>query len=90
MKPELITSIKAQLGEGPFWHDKALYWADILGKKIYRHFPKEDKTEEMQLDQYVGALAPREKGGFAITQSKVARLSPVKKAGSRSVSPRTI
>ncbi len=24
------------LGEGPFWHDKQLYWVDILGGKILR------------------------------------------------------
>ncbi|MFH1780562.1 MAG: SMP-30/gluconolactonase/LRE family protein [Candidatus Nealsonbacteria bacterium] len=66
MKPQLITSIKARLGEGPFWFEDALYWIDILSKKIYRYFPKEEKTEEMQLDQYIGALSPRKKGGFVL------------------------
>jgi len=61
-----ITSIKSQLGEGPFWHNEALYWVDILGKKIYRYFPTEDRIEEMQLNQYIGALAPREKSGFVL------------------------
>jgi len=58
MKPQPITSVKARLGEGPFWHDNALYWVDILSKKIHRYFPQEDKTEEMQLDQYIGTLTP--------------------------------
>lgn len=66
MKPQLITPIKSQLGEGPFWYNEALYWIDVLGKKIYRYFPAEDKTEEMQLRQYIGSLAPRKKGGFVL------------------------
>jgi len=66
MEPQPVTSIKTQLGEGPFWHDNAIYWIDILDKKIYRHFPVEAKTEEMQLDQYIGALAPRSKSGFVL------------------------
>lgn len=66
MKAQPIASIKTQLGEGPLWHDNAVYWVDILAKKIYRHFPKDNKTEEMQLDQYIGALAPRSKGGFVL------------------------
>lgn len=66
MESQPITSIKSQLGEGPFWHNNALYWVDILSKKIYRYFPTEDETEEMRLDQYIGALAPRKKGGFVL------------------------
>jgi len=66
MKPQSITNIKTQLGEGPFWHENAIYWVDILAKKVYRHFPAKETTEEMQLDQYIGALAPRSKGGFIL------------------------
>lgn len=66
MEPQPVTSVKARLGEGPFWHEGALYWIDILSKKIYRYYPSEDRTEEMQIDQYVGALAPRKKGGFVL------------------------
>ena len=32
---EVINEIKAKLGEGPHWCDGALYWVDILAKKIY-------------------------------------------------------
>ena len=65
-KPQIVTSICAQLGEGPFWYNDALYWVNILGKKIYRYFPDKNDTEEMQLDQYVGTFAPRQKGGFIL------------------------
>jgi sugar lactone lactonase YvrE len=66
MKAEPIAKIKSILGEGPIWHENALYWVDILGKKINRYFPNTERTEEMQLDQYVSALAPRKKGGFIL------------------------
>ncbi|OHB17417.1 MAG: hypothetical protein A2544_01965 [Candidatus Zambryskibacteria bacterium RIFOXYD2_FULL_43_10] len=68
MNPEIsiVNSVRAQLGEGPFWYDGALYWVDILEKKIYRHFLQGDRVEEMQLDYYVSAIAPRKKGGFIL------------------------
>src|SRR3989344_8728929 len=62
----VVGSIRAQLGEVPFWHNNALHWVDILSKKIYRYFPQENKTEDMQLDNYVGAFAPRKNGGFIL------------------------
>lgn len=66
LEPQVTTSIYAQLGESPFWHDGALYWVNILGKKLYRYFSEKDNVEEMQLDQFVGAFVPREKGGFVL------------------------
>ncbi len=68
MKSEIsvVNPIRAQLGEGPLWYDDALYWVDILEKKIYRHFTQGNMVDEMQLDYYVGAVAPRKKGGFIL------------------------
>lgn len=66
LKPQTVTSICSNLGEGPFWYKKAIYWVDILSKKIYRYFPEQDNVEEMQLDQYIGTFAPRENGGFVL------------------------
>jgi sugar lactone lactonase YvrE len=63
---QTVSTIRAQLGEGPLWHKGAIYWVDILGKKIYRYFPAENWLAERQLDQYVGALVPRKKRGFIV------------------------
>lgn len=65
-----ITSLRAELGEGPFWHEGAIYWTDILEKKIYRYFPAEDKREEMMLGSYVGAFAPKQNGGFVLAMKE--------------------
>lgn len=64
--PEVVIPISSLLGEGPFWHESAIYWTDILGKKIYRYFPSEKKFEEWQLNYYIGAFAPRKSGGFVL------------------------
>src|SRR3989338_5131230 len=76
MNPEIsiVNSVRAQLGEGPFWYDGALYWVDILEKKIYRHFLQGDRVEEMQLDYYVSAIAPRKKASRFYLDSMVLSL----------------
>lgn len=33
---ELIYDAQAELGEGPVWHDNALWWVDILGGELHR------------------------------------------------------
>lgn len=66
MLPELLYNAKAALGEGPAWDAKTqtLYWVDILEKRIYA-----GSKLFLQLDDFVGCLAPRKKdGGFIIAQ----------------------
>ncbi len=59
MKVELYFDAQAELGEGPVWDEKtqALYWLDILKKRIYAN--AEVLTE---LDDYVSCLAPMKDG----------------------------
>lgn len=65
MLPELFYNAKATLGEGPAWEAKSqtLYWVDILEKRIYA-----GSKLFLQLDDYVGCLAPRKQGGLVIAQ----------------------
>src|SRR5512143_3389758 len=65
MLPELFINAKATLGEGPVWDAKSqtLYWIDVLEKRIYAG-PK----LFLQLEDFVGCLAPRKDGGLVIAQ----------------------
>jgi sugar lactone lactonase YvrE len=65
MGVELLYDAKAWLGEGPMWdaRTQTLYWVDILNKRIHA-----DGGLLVQLDEYVGCLAPRRRGGLALTK----------------------
>jgi sugar lactone lactonase YvrE len=65
MLPELFYNAKATLGEGPAWDAKTqtLYWVDVLEKRIYA-----GSKLFLQLDDFVGCLAPRKEGGLVIAQ----------------------
>lgn len=65
MKPELLIDAKATLGEGPVWdaQTQTLYWIDIWNKRIYA-----GAEMLIELDEFVGCLAPRRDGGLIFTQ----------------------
>jgi sugar lactone lactonase YvrE len=64
MKAELLLDAKATLGEGPAWDERAqtLYWVDILGQRV--HAWKDGRDDFLQLDEFVGCVAPRRGGGL--------------------------
>jgi len=65
MKTELLLDAKAELGEGPVWdaRTQTLYWLDILNKRIYAN------TDILiELDDFIGCLAPRKDGGLIFTK----------------------
>jgi len=68
MKPELLFNAKATLGEGPVWVSKRqiLYWVDILNKRIYA-----DADVIAELDEFIGCIAPRQRGGLILALSGV-------------------
>ncbi|MCP3031873.1 SMP-30/gluconolactonase/LRE family protein [Halobacillus sp. A1] len=72
MYVELVVNSQATLGEGPCWdrHEDVLYWVDILEKKIGKYVPETREIEYIQLDSYVGAVAPREQGGLVVALQK--------------------
>ncbi len=65
MLPELYIDASATLGESPAWDAKTqtLYWIDVLERKVYA-----GRKPILQLDHYVGCLAPRRNGGLVIAQ----------------------
>ncbi|MHB8278340.1 MAG: SMP-30/gluconolactonase/LRE family protein [Candidatus Humimicrobiaceae bacterium] len=56
---ETVCDIKANLGEGPLWDfkNRVLYWIDIIDKKIFSYNTRTKKTNEITLDQHIGAMA---------------------------------
>jgi len=54
------------LGEGPLWNvkEQAIYWVDIIGKKIQRYFPESQKYEVFDVPLQVGLMAFRDQGGL--------------------------
>jgi sugar lactone lactonase YvrE len=62
---ELLYDIKATLGEGPIWdaRTQTLYWIDILNKRVYS-----DADVFLELDEFVGCIAPRQGGGLILTK----------------------
>src|SRR5687767_11168372 len=68
MKPELLFDTKAGLGEGPIWDapTQTLYWVDIFDKRIYAG---PDLLAELDEYEFLGCIAPREKGGLILALS---------------------
>lgn len=63
MKLELLSDVRAQLGEGPAWHarEQTLYWVDVLGKRLYA-----GTDMLLELDDFLGCLAPCKTGGLIL------------------------
>lgn len=68
---ECIADVKALLGEGPVWvaSERALYWVDIKGRKIFRR-SENGALSDWDTPMRVGSLAPRAPGGFVAGTDK--------------------
>lgn len=55
-----------RLGEGPLWsvRENALYWVDILGRRINRLSFESDSVESFSQPDYAAWIIEREHGGF--------------------------
>lgn len=66
-KPEVecIANVSAILGEGPVWvaAERAIYWVDILGKRLFRWSANED-LRTLELQSPLCSIAPRAGGGY--------------------------
>lgn len=58
--PQCLWDGKAQLAEGPLWsqREQALYWVDILGRRLYRRSAA-GELRRWQFEQEVSAVAER-------------------------------
>ncbi|WP_121663177.1 SMP-30/gluconolactonase/LRE family protein [Metabacillus litoralis] len=61
---DLVVDQKATLGEGPHWNgeEQALYWVDIIGKRLHRYDPLTKENKTFTFNQYVGAAVPAQLG----------------------------
>ena len=67
-------------GEGPVWdvEEQALYWVDIVGRKILRRTEADGAVTEWPVPADIGAMALRRSGGFiAALRSGLVLLDPV-------------
>jgi sugar lactone lactonase YvrE len=63
-----FSDINTSLGEGPVWDPvlQQIYWVDInAGRYFKANFPS-GETQEFNINQHLGALALREKGGLVM------------------------
>ena len=73
-----VADVHAVLGEGPVWvtRERALYWLDIKGRKIFR-LDSEGALAEWLTPLRIGSIAPRKSGGFiAGTEDGIAIVDP--------------
>ena len=65
---ECVTDTSAILGEGPIWDAQsgALWWVDILGKRLHRFDPALDQDEGFDVGEMIGTVVPRSSGGVAL------------------------
>ena len=57
-----VQPIGATLGEGPVWHDAALWFVDIKRQRIYRYDPARDALQSWDAPGEVGWVLPRAGG----------------------------
>jgi sugar lactone lactonase YvrE len=67
-QPVCIYEARNICGEGPVWdgQEQALYWTDIVAKKIFRRREADGRVTEWPVPTNVGAFALRKKGGAVI------------------------
>jgi L-arabinonolactonase len=66
-----ITKVETQrciIGEGPVWDvaEQALYFIDILGKKVLRFVPASGETQAWDVPDVIGSMAIRANGGAVV------------------------
>ena len=65
MKITQLDVPQGTIGEGPVWDvaEQALYWIDILEKKIHRYDAAGGKTKTWNVPDMIGSMAVRDDGG---------------------------
>jgi sugar lactone lactonase YvrE len=66
IEADLFVEYAADVGEGPLWDDRddCLWWVDIPNKTVHRTDPTSGRTDVIEVDEQIGALALRESGGL--------------------------
>ncbi len=68
MKITQVDTPRCIIGEGPVWDvaEQALYFIDILGKKVLRFDPANGETREWAVPDVIGSMALRTGGGAVV------------------------
>jgi len=63
---EHVASVQNWLGEGPIWHpdEQALYWVDLLNRRVYRYRPTTGKPDAFEASVAITVLGLRAAGGW--------------------------
>jgi L-arabinonolactonase len=68
MKIAKVETPRCSIGEGPVWDvaEQALYFIDILGKKVLRFDPASGDTRTWDVPDIIGSMALRANGGAVV------------------------
>ena len=77
-EPVSVWNLSAELGEGPVWTGRALWFVDIKKPAVYRLDPVSGERRSWSAPELIGFLLPDRSGGFvAGLQSGPHRFDPV-------------
>ncbi|MFT4513968.1 MAG: sugar lactone lactonase YvrE [Planctomycetota bacterium] len=64
--PTSVCDVTSRLGEGPLWHESedTIYWVDIEGRAIHRHWLMNRQTQTFAMPERIGCIARRSRGGL--------------------------
>ncbi len=75
LRAELIYDAKAELAEGPVWHDGGLWWVNINVGTLNRLDVRTGLNTSRATDDFLGVAVPDEQGGWLIARrNEVSRL----------------
>ena len=75
LRAELICDAKAELAEGPVWHDGALWWVNIKAGTLNRFDVRTGLNTSRATGDFLGAAVPDAQGGWLLARrDSVARL----------------
>jgi sugar lactone lactonase YvrE len=61
-----VWDVQAELGEGPVWADRALWFVDIKRRKVHRYDPASGGRRSWDAPEQIGFIVPAEGGGFVV------------------------
>jgi len=66
LEPRVVIAAGNQIGESPVWNpsENALYWVDVQARLIQRWRRSDQSIQRWQLDEPVGCIGLRERGGL--------------------------
>lgn len=68
LKPDVVSDVGAEHGEGPVWHpkDRRLDWTDLKAGRLHRFDPVSERDEFIETGTPLGSFAARESGGYVL------------------------